>query len=1122
MTTVTQSLTASPVISTQGSPVSDQDGPQILALQGGYGAPIGGPFSVETNPIGPPIMTTQRLQNFPSDIYSISESSLLVKIMKVLIGAAGAGQTRSKLLLTRLSTVLEGSHFYDLDNFYGALFGINRSQQELLVDASGAPLNPSTSLLTFDEWSNARAADASYRSRIKQFATGLSLGPSALGIKLVCDAILQISCDVVEGWAVSDFGGVSYTAMGSSPYTPWTTLQNFTYNNLMTASSSSPIDRNSIVIIPHRPISSAESFALKAALNLMKPASCSITINLHGYPLYQTIPIAQVAADSAYWHLKQSVIPAPGTDLYYNLGPVDSDGFSEVLRPPYSEYQGENICYNGDVVAVAAYRYDANGVVSSTTDSEVVVFADGSIKTYSPDLALSNPVDSFAARLVSEGIVQAGLYEPTAYSNGVAATSSIYVDGMSLDNLSSAISNSGISYDAAKDQERYWSTPSRPASDPTPDVIEIRFSGVRTINSLSMQLATYPQLVSLEYFDGSNWNVLSTTQIAESVPAVQDVLPPVSVNPQHEGAGHWQVWSPLFSTVSTDRVRLVLSRTTIGSPPYDPRTQGAGAYSLGVKGLTVNYLIMKRTDLVDSPIYTRDLLGSETRWDVREEIASNVLGSGIWRSAPQPSKNNIVNFFLDMRGTDGNSQLFDTIYMDPIYGGCSVAIYTSDDNPGGRGSLPCMETFAPTATGTVVPTSTGLQIAPGASLSLDNTKLQLDTSQPWWGGMQFVPNFSANDAVPHTIFSGAGISISVQSGSMTMWANDAGGPDSITVPVYFNAGDQVVVTFGMLTVDLPAEIDSRLFLGCNGVNSVGTQNATIKSIPFMSSFKIGGEPAGLTVSNFILKQTNTEEVWDGAAWRSSNDLFYSDASAYTIGGRYGVAMDSDNQYDLDAIVRFNPFHISLSNTYGFVGGPLDAWSSMSWNPILYGYKAEKGNLKIGPTKNKFIKLEFSNLSAQRINLFVPIQQTTTRYPAQKTMTSSAGVPGNVPTGAALNQSQAQTLFVGGTPLNPITPNPSPPSTSAIVPTTAQVGGHGWLWRFQSWQQPATSPNFIFDTNPNYVIQDEFLVSELAFFAGLNTLIPYRSNTFVENSSDFYDELFYDGVNIQSGGGWTLA
>lgn len=158
----------------------------------------------ETDLLLPPTSIYERLRHFPDNVYDLSPESKLVKFLKVLLGDAGAGQLRKQLLIQRMQSTLQGSHFYDLDRFYGPLFGLKRSVTELL------DFNPYLQTATREQWEEAHAKDASFRSRIEQFARALTYGATPTGMELIAEALLSVDVDVYESYTKADASFQTY------------------------------------------------------------------------------------------------------------------------------------------------------------------------------------------------------------------------------------------------------------------------------------------------------------------------------------------------------------------------------------------------------------------------------------------------------------------------------------------------------------------------------------------------------------------------------------------------------------------------------------------------------------------------------------------------------------------------------------------------------------------------------------------------------------------------------------------------------------------------------------------------------------------------------------------------
>ena len=91
-------------------------------------------WSIVSDPILPDRNVIDRLGHFDPDIYDLRDNSHLMKLLRAMLGGAGAGGLRKQIAIARLQNSFHTTHFLDLDRFYGALFGIVRTQAELMPD----------------------------------------------------------------------------------------------------------------------------------------------------------------------------------------------------------------------------------------------------------------------------------------------------------------------------------------------------------------------------------------------------------------------------------------------------------------------------------------------------------------------------------------------------------------------------------------------------------------------------------------------------------------------------------------------------------------------------------------------------------------------------------------------------------------------------------------------------------------------------------------------------------------------------------------------------------------------------------------------------------------------------
>src|SRR4051794_17404766 len=126
----------------------------LIARQVIPGTPTSGKISEGTNLLSPMPRVADILNQFPPEVYTTDETSHLARLLNVLLGDAGMGGLKKQYLIARLQTTIQGSHFFDLDRFYGALFGVRRRPEEVLA------IDPYTDIATPDQWTQIDAQDA--------------------------------------------------------------------------------------------------------------------------------------------------------------------------------------------------------------------------------------------------------------------------------------------------------------------------------------------------------------------------------------------------------------------------------------------------------------------------------------------------------------------------------------------------------------------------------------------------------------------------------------------------------------------------------------------------------------------------------------------------------------------------------------------------------------------------------------------------------------------------------------------------------------------------------------------------------------------------------------------------
>jgi hypothetical protein len=602
--------------------------PELLLQQVPIDEPLPDTVTSATDLLLPPDSLIDRLRHFPEEVYDLSAESNLVKFMKVILGDAGAGQLRKRLLMSRLRQTLQGSHFFDLDRFYGALFGLHRQPSELLT------INPYTDLATSDEWAQQHAKDASYRSRIIQFGRALGYGSTPTGMELIAEAVLSVDCDIYEP--------------GERVFT----------------------------IRPKRVITLAEAHDLRRVVNRIKPADTRFEIDDLGVAIHTPISIRGIYADSEYWEVvNQVAAPVSPFSPYTNDNPLPT----EQPRPPFAAYQGEAWSYIGDITGVTAYTIV--GALMDAIPMQKIRLYDGTYLEYPARNAIELRRRLLAGRAASDGVLVA---HPYAGISALSSLAPLFADAIALERLLAAIPSflpsEGI---PQRLSQRFWVTPDRPQTDTTQEVLEVRFPTDRVVNYITFEMAHYPHTVSVQFFDplSARWEELFTRTVSDSSPSRFARINLNQAHPQHWLPSHWIKVSQVFEPETTGRIRFVLTRGAGAAPTgYDdfvPRP-----YSLGLRGVDIGYRVNDASQVPppSAPTPTIDVLGSPVVPKGVTISASrlNATTPLYWKSDAQPVNFAVVNLYLDARDGGGLAQVIDRFFLNPTHAGPTFHIYYSN------------------------------------------------------------------------------------------------------------------------------------------------------------------------------------------------------------------------------------------------------------------------------------------------------------------------------------------------------------------------------------------------------------------------------------------------------------
>lgn len=1086
------------------------DTPPVLLQQQGLSA-VALPSGVTqvTSPVRPPRSLTEQLSNFDPEVFDLSPESILARFAKALLGDAGAGRITKAYFLQRLRAGLGGAHFWDLDSFYGALFNLWRLTPELPTS------DPQTTNLTDAEWSEVAAQDDAYRSRIAQFARALAYGAATVGMQLVAEAILSVPCDVYEGWVQADEGAGTL--------------------------------RNHFVVVPHRTITAEESYALTTVLRKLMPVGTECEVNPAGVATTTEVPIRGASADSEYWTIQS-------TDLTNAALPAQ--------RPPFTSYQGEAWSHLSSLLSIAGYGTSSTGVITANLQDVIAVRATNPTGwrdllnlPFPVNLGLTTLRQILAGRSVSDGICVVHPYfniSPTTSplflymsywfyamptASPVPSLVPIQVDAYPLNAMSGSKPLDIVQYG-----QRYWdfwATPSRVPGDSYTESMEIRLKKPVLTNYVSFLVAHYPQHVEFQAWIDGNWATLMEYDVRDSMPSrlpsYDRTAEHLRTHPQHYLEGHWLPIAGRVAHVRSDRYRVNLTRIDGGGPVNE---HGALVpYSLGIKGFDVGYRITAESDIPlpgESPdgVFAEmlNVAGDTVALSVYREPAENLLAEdGIWRSNPMPVNNAVVNLYLDLRDSEGNSQVIDRLYLEPVKSGCTFNIYWSDDTGAGDFDSPT-DDLAIVEVGEVTHTLYGLDVQEAQSnVSLavpDNEVFQ--SFQPWWLAMR---------VRPHTPHSGSLATDLLHFGysSAVSLLDDGAGGIGLTIDG---------VSHPMFVFPFAAESELVIFVGYDGAGNVtlsmgstiGGRGSIVSSTVAVDT-TLGVEdllfPSDVSDAQPVLLEA-LALVIDGD-FPDFGDLL-SDLDDWCVRQPVGSLIQDHTR---NALVRFHPslYDQDRSGSTGFQGGREGFEGSLAWTPVNRDYVLTKGWVDIPQVKARWLNLEFSNLIAEPMETFVPTQQTVRSFPSwtphwtRQTDDAAHSWPGlqraiyqsmgtsyrdSATSLAVLNEYQArQAIYKSGT-YRP---------TAAVVPddlsTYDGLAKRGDFYRYKVWQPGVTMPQWTHVGQHPYDTYASFSTEKLGFFVGLKSLAAARYDYTADDNTVIYREHFNDNANMVAGGTWDI-
>lgn len=753
---------------------------------------------------------------------------------------------------------------------------------------------------------------------------------------------------------------------------------------------------------------------------------------------------------------------------------------------------------------------------------------------------------------------------PTIAMPGTFATPAlapVYVDGI-------PIAQAGTKPVQAVSSQDFWSSQLRLAGDPAYEQLAITLGQARLINYLALDLPHFPHTATFWWWDGSLWQPVRGNSGAPlsivttgSVPAVVDSPAALNArqNPYHYGAGHWVHYDEQVQPFTTTKIMMRAVRPVPAARQQLP-VNAAGkavAYPLGARNLDLGCRMMSSTQVPPMPrspvtqsmrqpfTTTIDVNGSPVQVALRENRAGDLLAGGTWRCGPQPSSASVTCLYLDSRDEDGNAQVIDRFYLEPVTSGVRFNLYYSAAPPPAGTSFAALDDpLLPSllnAGGTQLPVTVppGIQFGPLPGwLTLSNQAAGTVADEPWWAGIEVMPAFSSSDPGTYVIADAGLIQLAYSGGEWTATMPDPTQPGSPNQPTggvlgqwafSFSPGDRLQFAIGY---------DGQDFFAWSPLGAM-FQSPVTPPVPPAPVFRFGGLqgidptqavlPGNYTLTAFILKQEVPDFGPPGQPPRPFTD-FAADPSGYV-----SPPLAQDQSSTTNAVARFHPdFILGTVGPWGFVGGLGSAYEACAWVPVQRSYVLARGFVELDPVLAAAWKFEFTNLQPEPYEYLRPAQVTSQYFAPQAQPSaeqSDPTTPAVLEDGLTVNQGVAPAINFNDAP--PASPDPVPgvalgnealyaPDPLAAAQMAA-LGGS--LYNFQPWLAPYLTPVTVGQGPSAYQEQTITVTSRVAYFVALSGIAMYRVDYTAADDTAQYTETFADDAFIDAAtltpGGWSF-
>lgn len=501
---------------------------------------------------------------------------------------------------------------------------------------------------------------------------------------------------------------------------------------------------------------------------------------------------------------------------------------------------------------------------------------------------------------------------------------------------------------------REWFSQPRPGMDTGTEVITTTFKLPLSISELSTEILRVPCQVEFWYQDrNNNWRpVLDMTRL------------PVRVNVARSDARSFYKYASKVYPIVAKQLQIRVTRTN------DPTMEGT-PFVVGLRNTLIRRNVYDRAQGQQYFEEEQDILGNVITkyikdWDAKRAADDDPYT--FWKSAPMPDPSAVANLFIDLRGDDGEPRSVDKFYIDPVYTGQHLNLYYSSDDTVGTRKL------NPVAIRPDEDENTDWRLGRGrsdVSAALQesyyrwNMNLGPQIGQPTWVGVEWTPDFDANDGPPgnpvlYRATNPAGqwkptIEYDVGAGEFTLQFDDDSDTRTYSAPITstFKAGDTLRIMVGWRYAPNTVYISVVDRRG----DEIAHLEANPSTLPLQVSLDGTNEIYGFRglITALIVK---LESYADARTAFMANPTYYVDPDPVIPDPATGNIPSTS----LDNAV----YAVSwTAQEHGSGGASETAYEDKEWTPVWRNFVVEKGMLFLPQAISaKYWKFEFSQLTEQ--------------------------------------------------------------------------------------------------------------------------------------------------------------